>query len=281
MVKTGVELFALADKCSRAEEGQMVPEEAVVRVDDPGKKKPQKRQPAKSTLAVDPESKKPKAIGAAAGGAGGTWCSIHHTAMHDLKDCRKVQSLAGEQQKAWQGAKKVGQGGEHSGCFRYGKPGHFIRDCPSVCGGGCGSGRAGRGGGRGVRGGRNHPPRDCDNHGHKADFGAFTGEDEEEGQYQEAQDVVCIDGGAYALPSHATFKRLSREVNALQPGVEAQRPLKWSDVPITFDSKDHPDCSAGIGALPLIVSPTINNVMVTKILVDRGASLNLLSPKLL
>jgi hypothetical protein len=52
-------------------------------------------------------------------------------------------------------------------------------------------------------------------------------------------------------------------------------------VPITFDASDHPDHNVGIGVLPLVVSPTINNVTITKMLVDEGAGLNLISIKLM
>jgi hypothetical protein len=47
-------------------------------------------------------------------------------------------------------------------------------------------------------------------------------------------------------------------------------------VPITFDAGDQPDCVAGIGTLPLVVSPIIKNLKVTKILEDEGAGLNIL-----
>ena len=50
---------------------------------------------------------------------------------------------------------------------------------------------------------------------------------------------------------------------------------------ITFDPADHPSNVAGVGALPLIVSPVIHNFRVTKMLVDRGSSLNLLTAKVL
>ena len=63
----------------------------------------------------------------------------------------------------------------------------------------------------------------------------------------------------------------------MQPTVEAQWPLKWSHMPITFHAGDHPDRTSGVGVLPLVVSPTINNIKVTKMLVDGGASLNLIS----
>ena len=52
-------------------------------------------------------------------------------------------------------------------------------------------------------------------------------------------------------------------------------------MPITFDAEGHPEKMAGVGLLPLVVAPTINNVRVTKMLVDGGAGLNLLSAKLM
>jgi hypothetical protein len=106
-----------------------------------------------------------------------------------------------------------------------------------------------------------------------------AGESDDGGPYQEAVDVVCVDGGASSFSSHGEFKRLSREVNAVQPSQEAQRPLRWSSVPLTFDAADHPDRTTGVGVLPLVVSPTINNTRVTKMLVDGGAGLNLLSAR--
>ena len=67
----------------------------------------------------------------------------------------------------------------------------------------------------------------------------------------------------------------------MQPSTGEQRPLKWSHVPITFDAADHPDRTSGVGVLPLVVSPVIHNVTVTKMLVDGGAGLNLISTDLL
>ena len=51
-------------------------------------------------------------------------------------------------------------------------------------------------------------------------------------------------------------------------------------MPITFDAGDHPDRVAGVGTLPLVVSPIIKNIRVIKMLVDGGAGLNILSAKL-
>ena len=62
----------MADKCARAEEGRLVPGEALVRADQPGKKV-RKRQPGKRALAVEPATKKPKVAVAAVDNTGGPW----------------------------------------------------------------------------------------------------------------------------------------------------------------------------------------------------------------
>ena len=70
---------------------------------------------------------------------------------------------------------------------------------------------------------------------------------------------------------------MRREVCSVTPSEEAIRPLKWSDASITFSLADHPTSTAGVGRLPLVVSPTICNVKVSRVLIDGGAGLNLLS----
>ena len=45
-----------------------------------------------------------------------------------------------------------------------------------------------------------------------------------------------------------------------------------------FYTEDHPDRTTAVGCLPLLVSPTIRNLKVNKMLVDGGAGLNLISP---
>jgi hypothetical protein len=52
-------------------------------------------------------------------------------------------------------------------------------------------------------------------------------------------------------------------------------------VPITFDTRDHIDRNAGVCILPLVVSAIINNITITKMLVDGSAGLNLISVKLM
>ena len=46
---------------------------------------------------------------------------------------------------------------------------------------------------------------------------------------------------------------------------------------ITFISSDQLKCAATAGALPMLCSPIISNVRVTKTLIDGGAGLNVLS----
>lgn len=74
------------------------------------------------------------------------------------------------------------------------------------------------------------------------------------------------------------MKQWVHEVTAAEPSFDAQKPLKWSSTPIIFDTEDHPDRTTAVRCLSLLVSPTIRNLKVTKVLVDGGAGLNLISP---
>src|SRR3990170_417245 len=92
---------------------------------------------------------------------------------------------------------------------------------------------------------------------------------------------MCIDEGASLHSSHRQLMKWAREINAAEPAIEAQKPLKWSHMPIIFDAEDHPDRITAVGCLPLLVSPTIHNLQVTKMLVDGGAGLNLISSEVI
>ena len=46
---------------------------------------------------------------------------------------------------------------------------------------------------------------------------------------------------------------------------------------LTFDSGDHPVTTVGSGVLPMLCTPTICSVAVTKTLINGGAGLNVLS----
>ena len=49
-------------------------------------------------------------------------------------------------------------------------------------------------------------------------------------------------------------------------------------MPIIFDEEDHPGHTTAVGCFPFLVSLTIRNLKVTKMLVDRGVGLNMISP---
>ena len=91
--------------------------------------------------------------------------------------------------------------------------------------------------------------------------------------------VGCIHRGAPLPPSNGAYKRFFRELNAVVS--TPPKPLEWSGQVIIFDPTDHPSNVAGVGVLPLIVLPVIHNFRVTKMLVDGGSSLNLLTAKVL
>lgn len=83
---------------------------------------------------------------------------------------------------------------------------------------------------------------------------------------------------SWAAPtSQRIFKQFAREVNVVLPKIEATRPLRWSECAITFSSADQLKCAAMAGVLPMLCSPIINNVQVTRTLIDGGAGLNVLS----
>ena len=89
--------------------------------------------------------------------------------------------------------------------------------------------------------------------------------------------ITCILGGAQALASQRIFKQFAREVNAVLPRLEATRPLRWSACAITLSSADQLKCTATVGVLPMLCSPIISNVLVTRTLIDGSAGLNVLS----
>ena len=102
-------------------------------------------------------------------------------------------------------------------------------------------------------------------------------QDEGAGGFQEPRAIACILGGAQAPPSQRNFKQFAREVNAVLPKLEATHPLRWSQCAITFSSADQLKCAATAGARPMLCSPVISNVQVTKTLINGGVGINILS----
>jgi hypothetical protein len=81
--------------------------------------------------------------------------------------------------------------------------------------------------------------------------------------------VHMIFGGSRARPSRRREKLIRREV--MNADVATPSYLKWSEVPITFDRKDHPDIVPQPGSYPLVVAPLFKSRRIHKVLMDGGA----------
>jgi hypothetical protein len=53
--------------------------------------------------------------------------------------------------------------------------------------------------------------------------------------------------------------------------------MKWPTSNIGFNEEDHPASTKGVGIIPLLFTPTINNIAVNRTLIDGGAGLNIIS----
>jgi hypothetical protein len=86
--------------------------------------------------------------------------------------------------------------------------------------------------------------------------------------------VHMIFGGSPTRPSRRHEKLIRREVM----NVDVAKPsyLKWSEVPITFDRKDHPDNVPQPGSYPLVVAPLFKSRRIDKVLMDGGSGINVL-----
>jgi hypothetical protein len=93
-------------------------------------------------------------------------------------------------------------------------------------------------------------------------------------EFPEVHDRFMIYGGQVTNASARHHKQERREVCSVK--VAAPVYLDWSDKPITFDQGDHPDCVPSPGRYPLVVDPVIGNARLTKVLMDRGSSLNII-----
>jgi hypothetical protein len=81
--------------------------------------------------------------------------------------------------------------------------------------------------------------------------------------------VHMIFRGSLARPSRRREKLIWQEV--LNADVAKPSYLKWSEVPITFDCKDHPDNVPLPGSYPLVVAPLFKSRRIHKVLMDGEA----------
>jgi hypothetical protein len=106
-----------------------------------------------------------------------------------------------------------------------------------------------------------HPDKQGPSHDNDDGVGAmFLGEDGA---------VYMISGGSPARPSRRREKLIQREV--MNADVAKPSYLKWSELPITFDRKDHPDTVPQPGSYPLVVATLFKTRRIHKVLMDEGA----------
>ena len=92
-----------------------------------------------------------------------------------------------------------------------------------------------------------------------------------------AQVVAALLGGSQAPPSSRHVKPFVLQVGAAttRQGAPSGRSALKAD--LAFSSEDHPSNTACSGALPMLCTPTICQVAVTRTLIDGGAGLSVLS----
>jgi hypothetical protein len=106
----------------------------------------------------------------------------------------------------------------------------------------------------------------------------FTGDSNSGDDNDRWKKLYVMYGGSWELTSRRNVKSLRREVLSVTPGVPKAAPhQRWRSTTISFGASDCPDNMAGAGVLPLITAPVIANMRLHHVLIDRGASLNVIS----
>jgi hypothetical protein len=101
--------------------------------------------------------------------------------------------------------------------------------------------------------------------------------DSESSENERRKMLHVMFGGSWATTSRHVIKTLCREIAAAAPAPKAAPHCKWVETPIGFDASDYPKSMADASQLPLLISPTISNVKLYHVLIDGGATLNLIS----
>jgi hypothetical protein len=92
------------------------------------------------------------------------------------------------------------------------------------------------------------------------------------------KEINVIFRGSMSITSKTQGKKLHDEISLAQQ-IKPGRWIRWSDDYISFGPKDHPNMELSKRNMPLIVKISIGRHKVAKILIDSGASLNLMMRK--
>jgi hypothetical protein len=94
-------------------------------------------------------------------------------------------------------------------------------------------------------------------------------------KFQDATKTInIIFGGDGDFGSRREQKLLLREIMSVEPA--APRPLRWSEVPISFSHDDQWTSFSKPGKFPLVLDPMVAEVRLTKVLIDGESGLNLI-----
>jgi hypothetical protein len=94
-------------------------------------------------------------------------------------------------------------------------------------------------------------------------------------KFQDASKTVnVIFGGDGDFGSRRDQKLLLREIMSIE--LVVLRPLRWSEVPISFSRDDQWTNFSEPGKFPLVLDPVVAEVRLTKVLIDGGSGLNLI-----
>jgi hypothetical protein len=106
----------------------------------------------------------------------------------------------------------------------------------------------------------------------------FTEGSDSGGESDRRKKLYVMYDESWELTSRRNLKSLRREVLSATPGVPKAAPhQRWRCTTISFGASDCPDNMTGAGILPLITAPVIANMRLHHVLIDRGASLNVIS----
>ena len=82
--------------------------------------------------------------------------------------------------------------------------------------------------------------------------------------FQQPQSVVNVKFGGDPSFSKRAQKLLLREILSIEPAI--QRPLKYSEVPITFSREDQWTSFSEPGKFPLVLDPVVQGSKLTRVL---------------
>jgi hypothetical protein len=106
-------------------------------------------------------------------------------------------------------------------------------------------------------------------------------EDDDEGDklgaqgFQDPKNIInVIFGGDGGFPSKRVQKLTLREILSVKPAI--QKPLRYSEVPISFSRDDQWTSLFELGKFPLDLDPVVVASQLTRVLIDGGSDLNLL-----